>query len=224
MPSTKRGVEKIAKITPSQEAEIPRFLDKWNRIAVSTEPFDVDNTIEGIERFAEAWGAKPVADEFYETDSPATGWQYGGFDYDKDLPGEDYRVFYAMDRSGWATRCWLTKVFSPSVVQMVEAALERNVVTPLSLTHLAPRSIGAARRYLHYGQCDAPWLAVADFFATVFENEHCKKLSGLIQAVSSAGFIWLHPRKVVFCDRPEIAKYDERRRPGLRRRPRSPVP
>jgi hypothetical protein len=66
---------------------------------------------------------------------------------------------------------------------------------------------------VYFAQCDAPWLAKADFFAILFENEHCKKLNGLIQAVSSAGFIWLHPRRVVFCNRPEIAKYDDRRRP-----------
>ena len=73
MPWTKRGAERIGKLTPTQEAELPRFLDKWNRIAVSTEPLDLDGAIEGIERFAEAWGAKPFGDEFYETDSPAVG-------------------------------------------------------------------------------------------------------------------------------------------------------
>ena len=97
---------------------------------------------------------------------------------------------------------------------MVEATLGRNIVRPLRLFHLAPPAYTSDNiRHLLYGQCDAPWLAVADFFATVFENEHCKKLGGLIQAVSSAGFIWLHPRKVVFCNRPEIAKYDDRGRP-----------
>ena len=199
MPWIKRGVERIGKLTPSQEAELPSFLDKWNRIAMSTEPFDVDNAIEGIERFAEACGVKPFG-HFYETDSPTAGWRDGAFDYAKEFPDDDsgssYRAFYALERSAWSTRCWLTKQFLPAVVQIVESILGYTVVRPLHLQHLAPsRRGGENRRYLYYGQCEAPWLAVADFFATVFENEHCKKLSGLMQVVSSAGFIWLHPRK-----------------------------
>ena len=79
MPWTKRAVERIVKLTPAQEAEIPRFLDKWNRIATSAEPFDVDSAIEGMELFAEAWGAKAFSEGFYETDSPAAGWHDGLF-------------------------------------------------------------------------------------------------------------------------------------------------
>ena len=48
---TKRGVERIKKLTLRQEAEIPVFCDKWNRIARSTEPMDEDRVRDGIERF-----------------------------------------------------------------------------------------------------------------------------------------------------------------------------
>jgi hypothetical protein len=212
---TKRGVERIGKLTASQEAKLPSFQDKWNRIAVSTEPFDIDSAIEGIERFATAWEVKPFGDEFYETPSPARGWKKSGFDYPTDfLNAAHYENFYAMWHSRWGTRCRLTRAFLPSVVRTVEEILERNIVRPLRLVNLAPsQQTGHFRRYIHYGQSDAPWLAVADFFATVLENEHCKKLSGLMQAVSSSGFIWIRPNKVIFCDRPEIAKYDARGRP-----------
>jgi len=85
---------------------------------------------------------------------------------------------------------------------------------PLSLAVLAPpQRIGDHLHYNQYGQCDAHWLATADFFATVFEDTHCMKLIGLMEAVSATGFIWIRPGRVIFCDRPEIAKYDDRGRP-----------
>jgi hypothetical protein len=207
---TSRGVERIAKLTPSQEAKLPHFLDKWNRIAVSTEPFDVDATCEGIDHFVEARGLKPFGDEVYKTASPADGWHDGGFHW-----SDNYQTWFALERLQGGTRCRLTHAFLPSVVRTVEEILERNIVQPPRLVDLAPpEQIRCnTRRYIHYGQHDAPWLAVVDFFATIFENEDCKKLSGLIQAVSSSGFIWIRPDKVIFCDRPEIAKYDDRGRP-----------
>ena len=67
-------------------------------------------------------------------------------------------------------------------------------------------------RHIFYGQSDAPWLAMADFFASVLKNEHCQKLEGLIEAVASCGFICIKPDKVIYCDRPEIAKFDDRGR------------
>jgi hypothetical protein len=44
-------------------------------------------------------------------------------------------------------------------------------------------------RRLVYGQCDADWLAIADYFATVHDNGFCKKLEGLMHAVASCGFV-----------------------------------
>jgi hypothetical protein len=102
--SLERGAERIAKLTPSQEGQIPAFVDKWNRIATSTEPFDIDSAIEGIERFAESFGAKSFGDQFYETDSPAVGWHDSAIDHTKEFPddpcGHAYKAFYELERSG----------------------------------------------------------------------------------------------------------------------------
>jgi hypothetical protein len=57
---------------------------------------------------------------------------------------------------------------------------------------------------------DAPWLAIVDYFATVHGNADCLKLTGLLQAVASCGFIWLTPEKVVYCNRPDLSRFDER--------------
>src|SRR5206468_12867426 len=69
------------------------------------------------------------------------------------------------------------------------------------------------QHHIGYGQSDAPWLALADFFGTVLGNEHCQKLTGLMQAVASCGFVWVKPDKVLYCNRPEIAKFDDQGRP-----------
>ena len=210
---TKRNVERIGKLTPSQEGKLPFFRDKWTRIAASTEPFDCDIAAEGIERFAEALGVKGFCDQVYTTQSGSmgAGWHHGGFHYTTDLLNSN---FSELERSPWGTRCMITRAFLPSVVRVVEEMIQRNFVSPLSLVRLAPpQEPGKHRHYFTYGQVDASWLAVADFFATVFDNEDCKKLSGLMQAVSSTGYIWIRPDKVIFCDRPEISKYDDRGRP-----------
>jgi hypothetical protein len=67
-------------------------------------------------------------------------------------------------------------------------------------------------RHLAYGHIDADWLAIVDYFATVHDNYHCHKLEGLMQAIASCGFVWLTPDKVVYCNRPEIAKFDDQGR------------
>jgi hypothetical protein len=33
-----------------------------------------------------------------------------------------------------------------------------------------------------------------------------------MEAVTSSGFIWIKPDPVIFCDRPEVATYDDRGR------------
>jgi hypothetical protein len=206
---TKRGVERIDKLTPSQQAKLIHFREKWNSIALSTKSFDISRAIAGVQCFAEAWGVKGLDDEIYETTSPADGWREGGDRWDNN------QNFYTLSRSLWGARVWLTRAFSPPVIRFVieTIAIEQGIVRPLRLLNLAPgRKFGDLTRYIQYGQFDASWLAVVDFFATVFDNEHCRKFNGLMQAVSSCGFIWIRPDRVVFCDRPEIAKYDDRGR------------
>ena len=102
---TKRGVERIGKLTPSQEAQLFHFRDKWNQIAVSTEPFDVDAAIEGIKRFGKAWGVKTLGDKAYKTASPAAGWHAGGFHYEDLDKVVDYNAFSQLERSPHGTRC-----------------------------------------------------------------------------------------------------------------------
>jgi hypothetical protein len=66
--------------------------------------------------------------------------------------------------------------------------------------------------HLFYGQHDAPWLAIVDYFATVHGHEFCKRLEGLVQAVSSCGWLWLAPQKALYCPRPNMAKFDDQGR------------
>jgi hypothetical protein len=78
---TKRGVERIKKLTPKQEAEILAFSEKWNNIARSTEPCDGDRVVEGMKRFFEAMGCRKPKRGFYKTKSPSAGAKKAGYLY-----------------------------------------------------------------------------------------------------------------------------------------------
>ena len=197
-----------------QQSKLFHFQEKWQRIAVSTDPVDAGAAIEGIKQFAEAWGVKAYIGKFYKNNAPAWGRQHAGFHHTEFGSFKELEKFSAIHRSEWSMRCYLTRAFLPDVIRVVEGNLKPSIARPPGLHHLAPpQKLGANIRYIQYGQDDAHWLAVADFFATVFEDEHCKKWAGLIKAVSSVGLIWIRPHQVFFCDRPEIAKYDDHGRP-----------
>ena len=93
--------------------------------------------------------------------------------------------------------------------------MHRNIARSLSIRRVAQNQKngpeGHSRGYF-FGQADANWLAIVDYFATVHGNEHCQKLDGLIQAVQSCGFVGLMPEKIIFSNRPEVAKFDDQGR------------
>ncbi|MGH7828498.1 MAG: DUF6745 domain-containing protein [Candidatus Binatia bacterium] len=90
--------------------------------------------------------------------------------------------------------------------------MNRNIPRSVPSWRLGSGSGAESRGYrtIAYGQADARWLAVADFFATAFGNKHCQKPQGLLEAMASCGTIWIKPDKVFICDRPKFAKFDER--------------
>lgn len=186
---TKRGVERIKTLTAKQEAEIPRFADKWNNIARSTEPYDTQSTHDGMARFLKAMGCKQPKNGFWWHESRVKAWEGARFRWE-DAQKKNPNTF-SLTRSAWSNRCLLTHSFEASVVTTVETFMNRNVARSLPPGRIAEDTTAPKKEFHHvivFGQSDAPWLATADYFATVFGNEHCRKLNGLMQAVASCGF------------------------------------
>lgn len=202
--------DRIRSLTAKQEAQIPAFGDKWKKIATSTEPFenDVDSGIEGIKQFFKAMGCRQPKKGFFTWNAIICAWKEAGFEVDTtDLK------FFGLEISPWGLRCRLTHVFEPRIVALVENFMNRNIPESASIADLVEISQrGPGPRRITYGQGDAPWLALADFFATVCGEEYCQKLTGLMQAVASCGFLFIKPDEVFFCDRPAVAKFDDRGR------------
>jgi hypothetical protein len=109
----------------------------------------------------------------------------------------------------------LARAFESPILKAVEDFMHRNIAQSLSTRQLRQhdKDLPPDQHYgVFFGQVDAPWLAIADYFASVHGNEHCQKLEGLIQAVQSCGFVGLTPHNVHYCNRPEIAKFDNQGR------------
>ena len=214
MPWTKNNVVRVVKLTAGEESKLPVFADKWNRIATSTEPMDKDAVFDGVQRFYEAIGVKRITRRsFRQAESIQAAVNRAGYHYDS----THYEFSRSVERSSWQTRCFLNRSYLPSAITPVEEFMARTVARAPGVWMFAsplPEERGD-RRWQHYhsfGQRDAHWLAIADFFATVCGNEYCQKLSGLCLAVASCGVVWLHSNEVICCERPEIAKYDSRGR------------
>ena len=211
---TKRGVERIKRLTPKQQAEIPKFAEKWNNIARSTEPYDTESTADGMRRFLKAMGCKQPRNGFWHYPDRVRAWQVARFKWE-DVEKKNPKIFGIRQLSAWGTRCMLTHSFEPSVITAVETFMNRNVARSLPPGRLAEETSRPKEGFhdgIVFGQWDASWLATADYFATIFGNEHCQKLTGLMQAVASCGFVWVKHDKVIYCDRPEIAKFDDQGR------------
>jgi hypothetical protein len=222
---TKRGVVRIAKLTAKQEDQIIVFAEKWNKIARSTEPWDEEAIEAGIRRFYKAMGCRQPKRGFWQAESPVGAWNGGGFPVGH-FEGREYNPstfveknnpnFWNLGRSEWGIRCLLSRSFEAPVIKQVEDFMHRNVARSLSVWQIGDLDSAVddhrRSRRLAYGQPDADWLAIADYFATVHNNPHCQKLEGLMQAVASCGFVWLTPNKVVYCNRPKISQFDEQGR------------
>src|SRR5687768_5352562 len=126
--------------------------------------------------------------------------------------------FYDVERSEWGVRCLIGQSFEPPVIKVVEDFMHRNIARSLALWRIgeieeAKEDIRERHgRRIVYGQSNARWLAIVDYFATVHGNPHCQKLNGLLQAVASCGAIWLAAEKAVYCNRPKVARFDEQGR------------
>lgn len=216
---TKRGVLRLKRLSAKQEDQLQVFAAKWDKIARSTEPWDEEAVEDGIRQFYKANGCRQPKRGFWYSTKLAGAYNHTTYRWE-DVEKRNPR-FGTLDRSEWSIRCYLQRSIEPSVIKIVEEFMHRNVARSLSARRIAElddarRSMrhkdGAWLRHLIYGQQDAPWLAIADYFATVHGNEHCAKLAGLMQAVASCGFIFLSPTNVTYVNRPETAKFDDQGR------------
>jgi len=220
---TKSGVERIKGLTAKQEDMIAVFAEKWDRIARSTEPWDRRAVAAGIRQFYKAFGAHPPK-RVCGYDSVVEAWNAAAYEtgrWDSEQHKkfwQDHPNFYDVERSEWGVRCLIGQSFEPPVIKVVEDFMHRNIARSLALWRIgeieeAKEDIRERHgRRIVYGQSNARWLAIVDYFATVHGNPHCQKLNGLLQAVASCGAIWLAAEKAVYCNRPKVARFDEQGR------------
>jgi hypothetical protein len=166
---------------------------------------------------------------FYYNVNPVGAWDDGLFnagsiDFESKMrplpriPGMDDKYnpnVFDLAVSEWKIRCRLNQAFEGPVLQMVEDFMHRNIARhlhPSWLERLSKRDMMPRSQRIGYSQRDARWLSIVDYFATVHDNKHCKKLEGLLQAVASCGFVYLLPHKVVYSPRPKLAKFDDQGR------------
>jgi hypothetical protein len=87
--------------------------------------------------------------------------------------------FYDVERSEWGVRCLIGQSFEPPVIKVVEDFMHRNIARSLALWRIgeieeAKEDIRERHgRRIVYGQSNARWLAIVDYFATVHGNPHC---------------------------------------------------
>ena len=211
---TKTGAFRIKRLTPNQEDQIPFFAEKWNKIARCTDPWNEEDVTTGIKRFYKAMGCRQPKRGTWYCNSPLGAWKSAR--YKREYADKRNPNFDRLNSSETSLRCFLVRSFEPSVIKRVEDFMHRNVAESLHGgrigeldEHPPPRE---HNHHLFFGQNDAPWLAIADYFATVHGNERCQKFEGVMQAVASCGFVWLTPDKVVYANRPEVAKFDDQGR------------
>lgn len=219
---TKRGAVRISALTPVQADQLPIIADKWNRIARCTDPIDKEQAASGIKKLYADHGAGSPRCSFGNANAIVRAWNTSWYVYDwRGKPQRALRQFYSLDFGEWGLRCRLNKYFEAPVLQQVESFMHRNVATGINLNRAAanlkdtrePQQTENSREHRRgYGQVDAPWLAIADYFAKVHNIESCEKLRGLMMAVANSGFVWLTPKKAVFINRPRFASFDERGR------------
>lgn len=225
---TKHNVERVKVLTAEQEDQITIFAQKWDRIARSTEPWDRRAVVAGIRQFYKAIGAR-APKTFCGFTSLAEAWNAAAYKTkDRLANGEwdteawkqfhtEHPHFYDLERSEWGTRCILLHCFEATVIKTVEDFMHRNIAQSMSPRRIeeiedANEDTREHGRRIAYGQMDARWLAIVDYFATVHGDPHCQRFLGLLQAVASCGFIWLTPEKVVYTNRPNDSVFDEQRR------------
>ena len=61
-----------------------------------------------------------------------------------------------------------------------------------------------------YGSQDASWLGFYEYFRNVLEIKDCEKLDGLTELAKHCGWLSVYEDTVVFQDRPDVIKFDDR--------------
>jgi uncharacterized protein DUF6745 len=177
---------------------------------------EVDGVKEGVKQLLKAMECRQPKRGFWKYENIREAIKDASFEYNE-IEKKNPNIS-RVEINWWSTRCYLIRAFEPAVITVIENFMNRNVarsVSPWEIPREQEKRVPGSSplRWITYGQRDAPWLATVDYFATVMGNDHCQKLTGLTQAVASCGFVWIKPDRVIDCDRPDIAKFDDQGRP-----------
>src|SRR5438105_344545 len=134
---TKRGVQRIPKLTPGQEHQIPVFAEKWNKIATSIEPWDSERAAAGIRRFLKVMGCRQPKRRVWKYGSLRHALEEGGFTAEE-AQAKNPRIFKLRhNEPGLSLQCFLIRTFEPSIVSTVVNFMQRNIAQAVQLGYVA---------------------------------------------------------------------------------------
>lgn len=168
---------KIDKLTPEQEADLPRVRQKWLDAGLDTSPIDHEKAIESAK----------LAYKSADLDEPRF------FIFAKG-PKE------AMEMLNIASECHLTE---EDFVELSKTTMGLTNAIRIILEDVKTKNPKFKFNCIwpgFYGQHEAGWLGFHDFF-----DEHfglSEKSRGLRDLAQNAGWVWLYNDLVVICEKP----------------------
>ncbi|MEE9451850.1 MAG: hypothetical protein V3V61_03730 [Gammaproteobacteria bacterium] len=225
----------IEKLTQEQIDKMPLYVDRWLKIALSTEPLDFGRAKEAAIKCYEIAGLEPPK-YFYHFESPysaATGAAIlglGGSGVDKNQVRdqvEDQVEDQVRDQVKHQVEHQVEDQVRDQVRDQVGAQVWRQVrdqVEEQVWAHVGAQvwhQVGAAQVWAQvwaqveeqiWGARNAEWLAFYDFLTTELNIKYDNKLSGLIELSKHCGGWAPYENAVILQDRPYEINWDDQKR------------
>lgn len=188
----------ITELTKEQEAEMPRFVEKWTKIGLCTDPADREKAEVGIQKaYAQQGRQKPVVLWY---NSP----------YEMVLAASLAYEAYHENKSK------IENKDGTKNIELMKQVVEKALATEIDYNNIPSKLKSTARSLMSnicYGQHDANWLAFYDYFREVLGLvEETKSLDGFWEIGESAGWFLPFDEYCFICERHEIVSVDEQGR------------
>lgn len=196
---------KITSLTPEQEALMPVVRDEWLAIGHCTEPADRPMAEEGLVMAYKAADLAPPPHILW-FDSPLAGLIGASLaeDFLNKLPKKP-----DMKRE--------IDAFGERVARLAQRFINRDQAEPPTPAEkvdleVVKKNISAQWSAVIYGQHEAFWLALYDFFGRIGLSDEVAPLAGLSQLARAAGWAWVYEEMAIITERPtELHRDDEGR-------------
>lgn len=209
--------EKIEKLTPEQEALIPVYLEKWRKIAFSTEPIDKEKAAEAVKEAYTLIGRKEPKILFCKSPYAANRkWERIWRQQPQILEQLSSDVSRELEDKLWKKLVGqLLHSLKSELDSKLEALFWEKLESSINIV------LGALEEQLcMYGWCinlGDDWIANAsyiDFFTCLLNLDYSYRLelSVLQSIVSNCGIIYPFDELAIICDRPRILSFDNQNR------------